>query len=221
MLREMMTVKEAFEVFEDAMLSDANIRNRPPNRESFFRISLKQGHQDWLMVISRAIELIDCTPFDLTTYDSNGTTFDYLSSHASPMMTALGAGWYNKERKCVPSSFTLTPVSLAGWFMGDGTSSLHIGGKTVYPTVHIIATAFTIDELELLALQVARITGYEPTLYVSKRIYRGSKQPRKELVYSNVESSNAFYDMIKEYVTPSFKYKLKYGARGGLPLLSY
>jgi hypothetical protein len=130
-------------------------------------------------------------------------------------MTIEGKRWYPSGSKLLPLNLRLTPISLAGWFMGDGTSSIHIAGKTLHPTAHIIATKFSEAELKMLSSQIAFITGYEPALYIGNRVYSSSKLPRKELVFSRVESTNAFYNSIKEYITPSFSYKLKYGVRGG------
>lgn len=100
-----------------------------------------------------------------------GTGFSYqLSSHVSPILTAMHDRWYHTGRKALPLGFLLTPTIANIWYCGDG------GFDSVKGYLRQIAIAvhcFSSAEREFLTSQLcqngiaARNRG--AMIYITKR----------------------------------------------------
>lgn len=95
------------------------------------------------------------------------------------------------------------PISLAYWFMDDGTSQ-YVNGKTKSSYITLCTDRYTLSEVELLISLLESNFEIEATLKNSKSMgdrYR---------IYIGTKYSNKFYDIVKPFISHSMEYKLKY-----------
>lgn len=122
-----MNTQEATEVFDGVMLSDGSIT--PIARTAVFNIDLSGiEHIDWLQVVKEALLSINtqaCANHPrLFKGTSKGLIFYgcILTSRTSQFIVKQRIRWYPDGKKIVPPDLVITPIVLAHWFIGDGSS---------------------------------------------------------------------------------------------------
>lgn len=121
----------------------------------------------------------------------------YLAKHGSvrfgtvghPRLSVMRQVWY-PDRKRIPSTFRLTPESLAIWFMDDGTR--HEG------TVDISVYSMTQSDIQRLRGQLA-------ALGVTSTVNGDSKGCR---LYVRRQSYPVFKELVKPHIHGCVAYKL-------------
>ena len=101
--------------------------------------------------------------------------------------------FYNGDRKIIPQSIKdfITPLSLAVWFMDDGTKE----GRQV----RLNTQSFTRQENEVLSHVL------EATLEIKSTINKDKKYFRLRICD---QSMNLFREVVHPYIIPSMQYKL-------------
>jgi hypothetical protein len=104
--------------------------------------------------------------------------------------------FYKNKRKIIPDNIEelLTPLSLAVWFMGDGSVKSHECNGRIFNT-----HGYT----ELEVIKLVEILKRKFSLIASVRRQKDGLQ-----IYISAKSAIIFNDLIAKFVLPSFYYKL-------------
>ena len=113
-----------------------------------------------------------------------------ISKHFNEIM-------FDGKNKIITKEFCnlLTPVSLAIWYMDDGT----IRYKDSKPQVRICSCAYSYDENSLLVECLNKRFGIDCHVVKDKQFYS---------IYITVQGTEKFLQLIAPYVHPSMRYKL-------------
>ena len=107
--------------------------------------------------------------------------------------------WYPNDKKIVPTDMELTCKTLAYWFMGDGSSYREKRNDSGLVRINLATCSFTNDE-HLLLIKKLKELG----------ICKARKESNNTIAVFCTNEVIKFMNMIKPYILPCFKYKLKY-----------
>lgn len=210
-----MDAEEAVQVFSGVMLGDGGLALRRFCDNANFRMALSSkkqgipsvsliGYLHFVMgaLASLGVEAMTGHPKVFKRVRPDGQTYDYcdLETKVSPFLTHEYLRWYSNGRKEVPKDLVLTPISVAHWFMGDGTSSKQAAGKPLFDCVNLCTQAFNSYSQELLKVQLLGLSIYA-TIQRS-----GSKQK----IYILQDSVDDFMRVVDPHVIEPYRYKIKY-----------
>ena len=123
----------------------------------------------------------------------NGSRIAYrFYSKQLPELTALYKLFYKKKRKVIPSTITLDPISLAVWFMDDGSRSRSTD-------VYLNTQQFSVRDQKKV-VQALQKLGLEATLNKDKSYYR---------LRFLKHSLPKLRTLLTEGIIPSMKYKIE------------
>ncbi len=128
----------------------------------------------------------------------NKKPFSYhFSTYSHESLGFYGKQFYDNKKKIIPDIIEelLTPLSLAIWFMDDGSL------KSKKHTTYVIHTlGFQRDELERIQKVLSKKFGIETTLHKQKEKYLR--------LYIPSGSAEKFKKIVSPYIIPSLRYKL-------------
>lgn len=199
----MSTLEE--QVIDGTILSDANLSIPRGGENAVYLIALSgREHLDWLYYIKDALEALDVVvtpscPRVHVRIGPTGKPYDYccLQTRVSSFLTHQFYRWYRDGKKEVPRDLFLTPVSLANWFMGDGTSPEGTRGiKTSFAT-----HGFPASSIELLEHLLSGLGFHVSSTKVGIYLYQ--------------DGVDNFMKLVEPFVLPSYRYKIKYRRKDG------
>lgn len=200
----------AQEVFDGVMLSDGGLT--PMNALALFSIDLSgTEHIDWLREIKTALTSLDVpvSPIypRLTKGASRGKVYYgcLLSTRSCVYLAEQYTRWYPDGIKKVPVDIGLTPITVANWFMGDGSSVWHqykSMPRSKYVEVKFATHCYTKEDVELLKDLLEQFGISNPKVYPDRGHYFIS--------VCNEEGIVGLMHVIEPLVMPSYKYKIKY-----------
>ena len=115
-----------------------------------------------------------------------------------PILTEFHNLFYSGSRKVLPNNLDkilVSPITLAIWFMDDGS----VGPRGLGLTLN--TQNFTREENERLAKHLAENLQLRVSLHKDKKSWR---------IYIFPESSLEFKRIIDKFILPEFRYKLRY-----------
>ena len=193
---------EAQEVFDGVMLSDGNLQMHGFNAR--LRVQLSgASHLDWLTYIKDALlpsgVQIGARGLGLYKGISKGKPYigAFLQTRTCSYLTEQCERWYKAGIKVVPVDVKITPLSIANWFMGDGSSSPDNRNSAI--VTHLASCNFTLEECIILAERL-EVLGVRATAAPN------NGYPRVNISQFSV---NYFMSIIEEYIQPSYRYKVK------------
>ena len=128
----------------------------------------------------------------------NNKPFSYhFSTYSHELLGYYGNQFYNNKKKIIPDIIEelLTPLSLAIWFMDDGSL------KSKRHNTYIIHTlGYKREELEKIQTVLSQKFGIETKLHKQKEKYLR--------LYVISESAKDFKEIVNPYIIPSLRYKL-------------
>ena len=127
----------------------------------------------------------------------------YVRSFYSNELNDLHSLFYKNGIKIIPSNIgelLSSPLSLAVWFMDDGTLDYR---KNDHCAFHLCTNCFTKKEVELLARVLD--SNFEIQSSVHYTLCRGKRHPR---IYIGAKGRERFINLISPHVLDCFKYKL-------------
>ena len=201
------------EVVEGALLSDAGITCLSPGSHGLLSISLSgEEHLDWLEDINTQLALLGLErvlnpPRLALRKNKKGNYMEArLWTRRDPFFTMMHRRWYPGGRKEVPLDLTLTPVSSANWFMGDGCSFRYSSGSVV---VYFSTQSFSRRSTEhlkegLYCLGIEGVHDSKPS--------RG-RAPGVQLAITSEANVTKLMETVEPFVLPSYRYKIKYPRR--------
>lgn len=181
------------------LLGDGHLETQ--NKGRTFRLKVEHSlnqkyYVDWLYHQFKKLVL---TKPQIKKQQINGVTYEkyWFSTISIGAFRFYGQQFYPKGKKVVPKTIAklATPLSLAIWFMDDGSlkSSLH--------KARIINTqGFSELDLEVLQEMLNSKFGISTTL---------RKQQEGKQIYIPAVETEKFINLIKPFVIPSMEYKIK------------
>ncbi|TSC91397.1 MAG: homing endonuclease [Parcubacteria group bacterium Licking1014_17] len=127
----------------------------------------------------------------------------YARSFYSKELNELHGLFYKNRVKKVPENIDkllISPVSLAVWFMDDGTLDYR---KNDHCAFHLCTNCFTLREAKRLAS--ALDSNFKISTSVHYTLCRGKRQPR---IYIGARGRSRFTQLISPHVLDCFRYKL-------------
>ncbi len=113
-----------------------------------------------------------------------------FATHKVPVLTSFYNLFYREGKKVIPDDLKLNPLSLAVWFMDDGSKSRS--------SIYLNTQQFTKDEQFKLIYLLKNQFGIDSTLNKDKIYYR---------IRIRTRSVKRFVELVKEFVLEEFKYK--------------
>jgi recombination protein RecA len=114
-----------------------------------------------------------------------------FTTRSLPELTRFYREFYKNGKKIIPADLNLDPLSLAVWFMDDGSKS--------YRAVYLNTQKFDIGSLERLIKLLKKEHDITARLNGDKRYYR---------LRITAESVARLDKVIRPYLLPSFRYKM-------------
>ncbi len=219
-------IQKAEEVLGGVMLSDAALTMNGKNAHFYMDLSgkklgipnsgllgyLRHVNEDCLDVLG--IEACIGYPKVFTGLRKSGKPYEFciLQTNNSALLTSEYLRWYRKNPsgkmgKQVPEDLVLTPVSLAHWFMGDGSSNRD--NRSVFHTqtinTYFATGSFNEHGVQLLESQLRYRFGLD-TGRGQVRAGEGAG-----IIITVLQSSvNIFMELIDPHVEEPYRYKVKY-----------
>jgi len=202
-----MDKEAAFQTVEGALLGDAGLVRRSKN--PYFWIDLSgPEHLDWLYALKSALLVLGVSvssrcPKTVPRVSKLGDKVREwvcieLWSEYSPVLLPLYYRWYPLGKKVLPHDVVLTPVVLANWFMGDGTS-FKMPGRQNLVRAKFCTQGFPFCDTDMLKEQLSQL-GVVTQRYKSDR----------SLFVNDAVSITRLMTMIEPHVLPSYRHKIKY-----------
>ncbi len=168
-------------------------------RGTSLEVRQQEAHGDYLQWLYRELgELCYRSPY--LRHDNHQWR---LYTRYLPELTELRQTFYQNGRKVVPEEigrYLTDPITLAVWFMEDGTSDQRIGDHC---SLYLVTNCFNRSENEQLCHVLAENFGV--TTAVHSSLMRGKRYYR---LYIGAAGRERFVKLIEPYVVSSFRYKL-------------
>ena len=114
-----------------------------------------------------------------------------FTTRSLPVFTNYYEWFYKNGKKQIPSNLILDPISLAVWFMDDGSKSRN--------ALYLNTQQFTKDEQQLLSIKLREQFEIHSTLHCDKKYHR---------LYINTKSVPKMIEIIRANILPCFRYKI-------------
>lgn len=114
-----------------------------------------------------------------------------FTTRSLPLFTDYFSWFYIDGKKCIPNNITLTPLSLAVWFMDDGTR--------IRSAFYLNTQQFTLREQQFLRNLLLKTFGIKSALNRDKTYFR---------IRISTDSSVSMQQLIRPYIIPCMRYKL-------------
>ena len=192
-------LQKFLEMTDGLLLGDASV-----DQKGVFRLSQCLRRGAWIEQIQAELlnisvsSKIGRTPPGVSKKPANGRYIKssgsvYLYTPACVETKALRKRWYPEGKKIIPRDVSLTPLSIALWLCGDGTTK-----KT--GLISFCTNGFTYTDVEYLRFRLYEILG------VNMSIVNKPDGPVLESYRRN--ESNRIKIYTQDYVPEVFKYKL-------------
>ena len=123
---------------------------------------------------------------------NNGTRIAYrFTTRSLPVFTEYYQRFYSSGKKKIPKNLKLNALSLAVWFMDDGSK--------LYSSFYLNTQQFSLLEQEFLMKVLLDTFGLNSALNRDKRYFR---------LHVDTNSSISMKKIIEPYIIPSLRYKL-------------
>lgn len=204
----------ANQVIDGALLSDAGVYYQTGSNSIHFEILVDGAeHIDWLLSIKNALTTLGIyVPCDYPIIRhkmSRGKHYMVVRvvSSDTQHLKSLRDRWYPHGIKIVPDDLVLTPIVLANWFIGDGSTSWMRTPAYLGVILRLCTNSCTESEVDRLIDMINRlgIDNVHKNHCISNT--SGLKQPI--IVIREADTINEFIKLIAPYVCDSYRYKLK------------
>ena len=182
--------KDERSIIIGSLLGDGYMRIVPGRNDAFLEINHSEKAKDYVDHKYRSLARLCISPPKERTTNGGRVAYRFFTRQ-HPQMTALYELFYENGRKRIPDSLRLDPLSMAIWYMDDGSKSRD---ADVYINTQQFSNG---DQKRLLFL--LRQKGIKARLNKDKIYYR---------IRIIKESIGRFMKMISPYVIDSMRYKL-------------
>jgi hypothetical protein len=196
------------QVFDGVMISDGyiDVVGKIDTITASLVINQSEKNKDWIEYLCNLFNRngLKCKIFHKTT-KLLGKEFKQISLQ-SKSYVELGDEhnrWYPDDIKIVPKDIQFTPVFLAHWYMGDGTSNKRYSEKLNrnYYRIEFCTEGFTKDDVEFLIRKINDKYGYH--FIISKKRSNYCIRNNRMLEIKD------FLFRISPYIVDCFQYKME------------
>lgn len=198
-----MSSSEAYEVYTGMMLGDCSLRMDGKNAQ--LRINLSGidtiGYLNFVKAHLEKLGITFCDGHPKTRKAiSRGKPYDLcrMASTTCAFLTSEYEKWYPSGTKVVPTDVYLSPISLAHWFMGDGSSSRQRGLKAI--NVVFATNSYNFDSVERLRKLLLGLG-----ISTSRHTIKG-----RFIIYVRQQSIDTLMGLIEPHIVEPYLYKVKY-----------
>ena len=168
------------------LLGDGSMRKKKNAHLEINHSFAQKALVDW--IFSKFNSLVTTLP---KWRKGNGSREAYrFATQKLPVLTPFYDLFYKEGKKIIPDNLKLNSLSLAVWFMDDGSKSRS--------SIYLNTQQFTKDEQSKLIGLLRSQFGIESTLNKDKLYYR---------IRIRTRSVKRFIELVKEFVLEEFKYK--------------
>ncbi len=173
-----------------SLLGDGYMRIIPGRADAFLEInhSIKAHHYVDYKYNSLK-RLCESAPKERTT-NGNRVAYRFFTKQHQDL-TGLYQKFYKSNKKIIPKDLILSPVTLAVWYMDDGS-------KCREHDIYLNTQQFSMNDQNILLYKLREL-GIIARLNKDKQYYR---------IRILKESVDTFMKIISPYIVPSMKYKL-------------
>jgi hypothetical protein len=171
------------------LLGDGYIRQVKGRRDAFLEVNHSITQKEYVLWKYRILK--NLTRTGPKSRNGNGTRVAYrFFTKQHPEFTKTMDLFYRNKKKCIPD-LILDPISLAVWFMDDGS-------RCSKENVYLNTQQFSKDDQYKL-LRILEQMGLNGTLNKDKKYYR---------IRFKTSSIPKLFRIIKKHIIPSMKYKI-------------
>ena len=124
----------------------------------------------------------------------NGKRVAYrFTTRSLPVFTDYYYLFYNGSKKLIPNTLSLNALSMAVWYMDDGSKSRS--------ACYLNSQQFSYEEQKILQCLLKKSFGFKSTLNKDREYLR---------IRISSESTKKLFELIEPYVLSCFRYKLGY-----------
>ncbi|OHA53256.1 MAG: hypothetical protein A2Z62_01165 [Candidatus Terrybacteria bacterium RIFCSPLOWO2_02_42_20] len=173
-----------------SILGDGYMRIMPGRSDAFLEINHSVKAKDYVdYKFNKLKRICESVPKERATNEDRHAYRFFTKQHKD--LTTLYGLFYKNKRKIIPKNLELDPMSIAIWYMDDGSKSRD-------SDVYLNTQQFSLLDQKKL-LNCLRKFGINARLNKDKKYYR---------IRILKESIQNFMDIVAPYMAPSMKYKL-------------
>ena len=172
-----------------SILGDAYLRKNPGRSDALLEINHSYKAKEYVDWKYKELKPLSVGEPKKREYSGRVAYRFYTKQH--PELSKFLEKFYKNGRKVIPRDLELDPLSLAVWFMDDGS-------KTKKGDLYLNSQQFSFKDQRFL-LHLLRKLGIRARMNKDKKYYR---------IRIYKESIPKFVELIKPYVIDSMKYKL-------------
>ena len=173
-----------------SILGDGYMRIIPGRSDAFLEINHSVKAKDYVdYKFNKLKRICESAPKERATNEDRHAYRFFTKQHKD--LTTLYGLFYKNKRKIIPKNLELDPMSIAIWYMDDGSKSRD-------SDVYLNTQQFSLLDQKKL-LNCLRKFGINARLNKDKKYYR---------IRILKESIQNFMDIVAPYMAPSMKYKL-------------
>ena len=178
--------EEQKSILVGTLLGDGTMRKKKNAHLEINHCYAQKVLVDW--VFSKFSKLVTTPP---KWRKGNGKREAYrFATRKLPILTPFYNQFYRNGKKVIPDDLKLNPLSLAVWFMDDGSKT--------YSSIYLNTQQFNLNEQLQLVDILKKDFGIDSTLNKDKIYYR---------IRIRTQSVKRFINLVKEFVLKEFKYK--------------
>lgn len=181
--------KEQKSILIGCLLGDGTMRKKV---NAYFEVNHAYKQKELVDWMFTKFENLVLTPPKWRKGNGNREAYRFFT-RSLPVLTPFYDYFYKEGKKIIPFNLKMNPLTLAIWFMDDGSKSRS--------SVYFNTQQFTRKEQVRLINYLKDQFGLESTLNRDKKYFR---------IRIRTESTKKLVKMIYKYVLPSFRYKLPF-----------
>ncbi len=196
----MILTQKQQEIIIGNILGDGGVYFSPRGMNAHYYMKQSKEHSEYVHWLFK--ELKNLCPSTVKERKDNKQLYFYSSPHSD--LTVLRYFFYSDDgKKIVPENIRellTSPLSLAVWFMDDGTLDFRLKDHCAF---HLCTNCFSKKEAQLLADVLKENFGIVASVHYT--LCRGKRHAR---VYIGAQGRDQFIKLVSPYILDCFKYKL-------------
>ena len=187
------------QILVGSILGDGGVYKGYTSSNAHYYVKQSEKHKEYVSWLFE--ELKGLCPSEIKQRKDNGQLYFYSSP--SEDFSVLQKKFYRNRKKIVPKDIKkllTSPLSLAVWFMDDGTLDFRIKDHCAF---HLCTNCFTKKDTNKLIAVLKQNFGIVATLHYT--LCRGKRHAR---IYIGSKGRERFIKLISPYILNCFKYKL-------------
>ena len=191
--------KHLKEILVGKLLGDAHLETQNNGKTYRFKFEHSEKQKEYIFWLYKRLEKFCGTSPRIKTGTRNGKTYKkyFFQTKSFPNFVFFGKQFYEDKKKVIPKRIIrklLTPLSVAVWFMDDGSVKSGDTNGRLFNT-----QGFSKKEVSLLSETLNNKFNLHTYLRKQKEGYQ---------IFVPAQDAVVFYNLIRSFVLPMFQYKL-------------